>query len=100
MYTYLAIGYEFITEFFPFLLVLIFFRRKRGRPFTFGHYAMLTLFALYIMAVYHVTGAGTIYDENRPGQEARAFIPVRIPSRTTFLGRFAHVCPSESADPV
>lgn len=65
MYTYLAIGSEFITEFFPFLMVLIFFRRKRGRPFTFGHYAMLTLFALYIMAVYHVTGAGTIYDAMR-----------------------------------
>lgn len=65
MYTVLALGYEFVTEFVPFFIVMLLFRRNRGKyvtPFSKRHYFAVILFTLYIMAVFHVTGAGTIYN--------------------------------------
>ena len=65
MYSVLAFGYEFLSEFIPFFILLMMFRRAKGKytaPFSKLHYALPILFALYIMAVYHVTGAGTVYD--------------------------------------
>lgn len=65
MYQILAFGYEFLTEFIPFLIVLLLFRRDRGKlakPFFKADYVFPAVFACYIMAVLHVTGAGTLYD--------------------------------------
>lgn len=65
MYQILAFGYEFLTELIPFLIVLLLFRRGRGKfvkPFSGADYVLPVVFACYIMAVFHVTGAGTLYD--------------------------------------
>lgn len=65
MYPILAFGYEFLSEFVPFFAILMLFRRIPGKyavPFSKRHYVLPVIFALYIMAVYHVTGAGTIYE--------------------------------------
>ena len=65
MFAVLAFGYEFLTEFVPFLIVMLLLR-KRGRNSDFllskRYFVLPILFALYIMAVFHVTGAGTIYE--------------------------------------
>lgn len=61
MYSILAFGYEFLSEFVPFLIVLILFKRMRGN-FSKRDYALPILFALYIMAVFSVTDPGTIYN--------------------------------------
>ena len=66
MYELIFLGYEFVAEFVPFLLVLLFFRRKySGEPSGIPRYLLPVLLALYIIAVFHVTGAGTIYDALR-----------------------------------
>lgn len=65
MYSILALGYEFLSEFIPFLIVLMLFRRNRGKyatPLPKRHYVLLIAFAFYIIGVFYVTGAGTIYD--------------------------------------
>lgn len=65
LYNVLAYGYEFLSEFVPFFVMLILFRQSRGKyavHFSKRHYVFPVVFALYIIAVYHVTGAGTIYD--------------------------------------
>ena len=57
MYEIFAFGYEFLSEFLPFLLALVLLRRhgsRRGLLWT-------VLFGLYIMAVFYVTDPGTIY---------------------------------------
>ena len=56
----LFLGYEFLSSFLPFLLFLFLrLRRKsippRARP-------RLLIFAVYIIGVYHFTGAGTLYE--------------------------------------
>ena len=65
MYAMLAYGYELQAQFVPILIVLIQFRRNKGKnaaPFSKRHYVYPILFAFYIIAVFHVTGAGTVYD--------------------------------------
>lgn len=82
MYQILAFGYEFLTELIPFLIVLQLFRRGRGKfaePFSKADYVLPAVFACYIMAVLHVTGAGTLYDamtsELREMQERINLVP-------------------------
>lgn len=65
MFTILALSYEFLTEFASFLAALMLFRRnhqKNGILLTKRRYTFLCIFALYIIAVFHVTWAGTIYN--------------------------------------
>ena len=65
MYGVVALGYEFLSEFVPFLVVLLLFRRNRGKystPFSKWHYLMPMVFALYIIAVFYITNPGTLYD--------------------------------------
>ena len=65
MYEILDSGYEFLSGFLPFLVVLILLRRRRGRyasPVSKGAWALPILFALYILAVFSITGAMTIYE--------------------------------------
>lgn len=65
MYSFIAFWYEFVSEFVPFLIVLIGMRYVRGKyatPNTKSNYILPIIFALYIMAVFYVTDVGTIYD--------------------------------------
>lgn len=58
MYTILALGYEFLSQFLPFLAVYVYLNRK----ISWRRSALPILFSFYIIAVYHVTGVGTLYD--------------------------------------
>lgn len=60
--------YDFLTKFIPFLIVFFLFYRKyhrRGTPMSKLHIAAALLFALYIICVFYVTGAGTVYETRR-----------------------------------
>ena len=57
MYEIFAFGYEFLSEFLPFLLALVLLRRHGSR----SGYLWTVLFGLYIMAVFYVTDPGTLY---------------------------------------
>lgn len=68
MFEIVGLGYEIFCEIVPFFVAAWFLRRRKGKysvPHTGRHSAYLLLFALYVMAVLHVTGAGTIYEAIR-----------------------------------
>lgn len=68
VYGVLAFGYEFLSEFVPFFLVWMLFRRKQGAlsASVFKRESVLpVVFALYLMAVFAVTNPGTVYDAMR-----------------------------------
>ncbi len=52
--------YELLSQFLPFLAMLLFLRRTRKYGRSYDVFAVL--FALYVICVFHVTGAGTLYD--------------------------------------
>ena len=65
MFSIIAIGYELLSSLIPFLIMLILFRRVRGKystSFSKWHYIIPAVFAVYIIAVFHITGVGTLYD--------------------------------------
>lgn len=64
MYELLAFGYEFLVEFLPFLAALMVLRRRRASSPA-GSILLPMLLALYVIAVFNVTGAGTIYTADR-----------------------------------
>lgn len=62
--------YEFVCEFLPFFLALVFYGRtqkRRGAPLLGYAYGLLCLFAFYVMGVFHFTGTGTLYNGLRLG---------------------------------
>ncbi len=68
MKSFLLLAYEFLSEFGPFLLCLILLGRNTGkfRRVRRGRW-LPVLFALYVIAVFHVTWPGTIYDSPECG---------------------------------
>lgn len=59
------LGYEILSALIPFLVVLVIFRRtqkKKGVFYTQYSFLAMIVFAVYMVGVYHFTGAGTIYD--------------------------------------
>lgn len=59
------LGYEILSAFIPFLVIYVILRsirKKKGVSFSHYHFLMIFVFAIYIICVYHFTGAGTIYD--------------------------------------
>lgn len=67
-------GYEFLTGFIPFLvlfLVLEHSHKKKQLQLGRSYYVWIFCFALYMIGVYHVTGAGTFYDGLVYGLEFR-----------------------------
>lgn len=65
MFSIIAIGYEMLSSLIPFLIMLILFRRVRGKysaSVSKWQYILPVVFAVYIIAVFHITGVGTLYD--------------------------------------
>ena len=65
MFSVMSIGYELLSSLIPFLIMLILFRRihrKYSTSVSKWHYILPAVFAAYIIAVFHITGAGTLYD--------------------------------------
>ena len=59
------LGYEILSAVIPFLIVLVLFRntqKKKGVSYTGYSFIAMVVFAVYLVGVYHFTGAGTIYD--------------------------------------
>lgn len=59
------LGYEILSALIPFLIVLVLFRgkqKKKGVSCTRYSFIAMIVFAVYLVGVYHFTGAGTIYD--------------------------------------
>ena len=59
------LGYEILSALIPFLIVLVLFRnteKKKGVSYTRYSFIAMVVFAVYMVGVYHFTGAGTIYD--------------------------------------
>lgn len=58
-------GYEILSAMIPFLIVLVLFRyiqKKKGVLYTRYSFVAVITMALYMVGVYHFTGAGTFYD--------------------------------------
>lgn len=65
MFAVVAAAYELAVQLGPFMLAMAVLRRRKGRyssPTTKWHILALTVFALYVAAVFRVTGAGTLYE--------------------------------------
>ncbi len=65
MFAVVGLAYELAVELGPFLLAMLILRRRKGKystPTTKWHILALLVFALYVAAVFRVTGAGTIYE--------------------------------------
>ena len=65
MKTMIFYGYEFLAGFLPFLVILGFtlhLQKKRGRSCPRGYAAAAIVFSMYLIAVLHFTGSGTLYD--------------------------------------
>jgi len=59
------LGYEILVALLPCLAVLWIFRKKqmqKGVIYARYHVLAVIIFAVYVVGVYHFTGAGTIYD--------------------------------------
>lgn len=65
MDTFIFLGYEFFSSLIPFLIILLLYRnvqKKNGISFNWHSIIALITLAVYIVAVFHFTGAGTLYD--------------------------------------
>jgi len=63
MYEWLTVGYELLSGMIPFGIFLHMYQRKSDIPVR--DRIWLGMFAVYIIGVFYVTGAGTIYDAMR-----------------------------------
>ena len=65
---FLFYTYEFLTKFIPFLAVFLLYAKKyksQGIRMSKLHVTSAFLFAVYMACVFHVTGAGTLYETFR-----------------------------------
>lgn len=68
MKAFVLLAYEFISSFIPFLIVLVIYaqaQKKQGAALTTRTTVPLIALTLYVTCVFHVTGAGTLYDALR-----------------------------------
>lgn len=68
------LGYEILVALLPCLAVFLIFRKKqmqKGVIYARYHVLAVIIFAVYVVGVYHFTGAGTIYDGFRYQLELR-----------------------------
>ena len=74
MSTILILGYEAFSALLPLMLAFMILKtaaKKKGSSFSRGRFLALIVFSLYIIGVYYVTGAGTLYDGLRFKPELR-----------------------------
>ena len=64
MYNFLVFGYEFLSEFIPFLIAWVIFHRIRQKTVSIsqGYYVVHATLFIYFFAVFYVTNVGTVYD--------------------------------------
>ena len=58
-------GYEILSAFLPFSIVFVMIRntqKKQSGLLNRSAYLVILVFSIYIIAVYHLTGTGTLYD--------------------------------------
>ncbi len=58
-------GYEFLASFIPFLITMMLFRhlqKKKGIRIAAAYNIAVIILAFYVIAVFHFTGAGTLYN--------------------------------------
>lgn len=61
----MTFAYEMLSSLIPFLIMLVLFRQVREKfltPVSKWDYILPAIFAVYVTAVFHITGAGTLYD--------------------------------------
>ena len=66
--------FEVLSELLPVLIFAIFYGRhlkKEGIAVAGSHICLLALFIIYLMGVFHFTGAGTLFESTRFGLELR-----------------------------
>lgn len=64
----ISLAYEALTALLPFFLVFLLFRsgrKQKGIAYPRYHVLGVLVFAVYVLGVYHFTGAGTLYDIKR-----------------------------------
>lgn len=62
MFSILYSGYEFFSGFLPFFVMLCILWRRSGKRNPVAFFLWPILFSLYVHCVFHVTGAGTLYE--------------------------------------
>ncbi len=65
MDTLIFLAYEILVSILPFLIVFSIIRKtnlQKGLSFSRFHRLSVIAFSVYIVGVYHFTGAGTLYD--------------------------------------
>ena len=55
-------GYELLTVLVPVCISWLLYQKRRSSSLSHGQHTLTVIFALYIFAVFHVTGTGTVYD--------------------------------------
>lgn len=64
----ISLAYEAMATLLPFFLIFLLFRngqKKKGVVYPRYHVPAVLVFAVYVLGVYHFTGAGTLYDIKR-----------------------------------
>lgn len=64
----ISLAYEAVATLLPFFLIFLLFRngqKKKGVVYPRYHVPAVFVFAVYMLGVYHFTGAGTLYDIKR-----------------------------------
>ncbi|MBQ3010569.1 MAG: VanZ family protein [Oscillospiraceae bacterium] len=64
----ISLAYEAVATLLPFFLIFLLFRngkKKKGVVYPRYHVLAVLVFAVYVLGVYHFTGAGTLYDIKR-----------------------------------
>ena len=64
----ISLAYEAVATLMPFFLIFLLIRngqKKRGIVYPRYHVPAVLVFAVYVLGVYHFTGAGTLYDIKR-----------------------------------
>ena len=72
MHSIIFMLYEIVAALPLFLMIVLMFRHmysRKGHSIPEWYYVAITVFFLYMVGVYHVTGAGTVYDGLRYGLE-------------------------------
>ncbi len=63
-----SLVYEAVTTLLPFFVIFLLFRnrqKQKGIAYSRYHILAVFVFAVYVLGVYHFTGAGTMYDIKR-----------------------------------